>query len=168
MPRFGDPEALDRGHRLDGFDCGRESLNVWLAEHARQAAAAGSARTFVTTDADQDRVVGYYALAAAAVAHEQATSRVRKGMPRHPIPAVLLARLAVDRSVQARGLGAWLLRDAMVRALSASEAMGIRAMLVYAIDEDARGFYERFGFDPSPTDPFNLQLLFKDLRATLE
>jgi GNAT superfamily N-acetyltransferase len=166
--RFGDPEPLDGRHSLAGFNCGIESLNVWLTEHARQAAAAGSARVFVTVDAEQERVCGYYAIAAAAVAHEQATERARKGQPRHPIPAVLLARLAVDTSVQGRGIGAWLLQDAMRRALSASEAVGIRVLLVHALDDSARSFYQRWGFEPSPTDPLNLQMLFKDIRKSLE
>ena len=165
--RFGDPEPLDPKHMLDGFDCGVESLNIWLVEHARQAAAAGSARTFVTIDSKQERVSGYYALAAAAVAPEQATERARKGQPRHPIPAVLLARLAVDASVQGRGVGVWLLQDAMRRALSASDAVGMRVLLVHALDDNARGFYERWGFEPSPTDPLNLQMLFKDIRKSL-
>src|SRR5215207_7230525 len=95
--RFGDPEPLEATHTLDGFDSGVESLNIWLTEHARQAVAAGSARVFVAVDTEQQRVCGYYALAAAGIAHEQATERARKGQPRHPIPAVLLAaRLAVD------------------------------------------------------------------------
>jgi GNAT superfamily N-acetyltransferase len=163
--RFGDPEPLEPTHTLDGFDCGVESLNIWLTEHARQAAAAGSARVFVMVDAEQERVCGYYALAAAAVAHEQATERARKG--RHPIPAVLLARLAVDASVQGHGIGAWLLQDAMRRALSASEAVGMRVLLVHALDDNARSFYARWGFEPSPTDPLNLQMLVKDIRRSL-
>jgi GNAT superfamily N-acetyltransferase len=166
--RFGDPEPLDRSHTLDGFDSGVESLNVWLTEHARQAVAAGSARVFVTVDAKQQQVCGYYALAAAAIAHQQATERARQGQPRHPIPAVLLARLAVDVSVQRRGIGAWLLQDAMRRALSASEAVGMRVLLVHALDDNARSFYERWGFESSPTDPLNLQMLFKDIRKSLE
>jgi GNAT superfamily N-acetyltransferase len=168
MSRFGDPEPLDDAHVLEGFDCGVESLDVWLIRHARQAVAAGSARVFVTVDADTGRVCGYSALTAAAVSHEQATERARKGQPRHPIPAVLLARLAVDRAVQGHGIGAWLLRDAMRRAITASEAVGIRVLLVHALDERARGFYERWGFQASPTDPLNLQMLFKDIRRSLE
>jgi GNAT superfamily N-acetyltransferase len=134
-----------------------------------QAAGVGSARTFVITDAEQaGRVVGYHALTVASIGHTQATARARKGMPRHPIPAVLLARLAVDRSVPGRGLGAWLLRDAMLRTLSAADELGIRVLLVDAIDDKARAFYEHFGFEPSPTDPLNVQLVVKDLRASIE
>jgi GNAT superfamily N-acetyltransferase len=168
MSRFGDPEPLDAQHLLEGFDCGVQSLNTWITKHARQAVAAGSARVFVTVDAELEGVCGYYALAAAAIAHGDSTARARKGQPRHPIPAVLLARLAVDRSVQSQGIGAWLLRDAMRRALSASDAVGIRVLLVHALDQNARRFYERWGFEASPTDPLNLQMLFKDIRKSLE
>jgi GNAT superfamily N-acetyltransferase len=167
MPRFGDPEPLADHHLLEGFDCGTESLNRWLVEHEAQAAGGGSARTYVVVDADQERVVGYHALAAAAITPADATLRARRGQPRHPIPAVLLARLAVDASVQRRGLGALLLRDAMMRALAASEQIGARVLLVHALHEPIRGFYERWGFEPSPTDLLNLQLLFTDIRRTL-
>jgi GNAT superfamily N-acetyltransferase len=159
VPRFGDPEPLASSHDVRDFDCGVESLNTWLKKHAAQAAASGSARTYVVTDAKQSRVVGYHAMAAASIVHAEATARAAKGMPRHPIPAVLLARLAVDASVQGHGIGAWLLRDAMLRALSAAEAVGIRILLVHAIDARARTFYERHGFEPSPSDPLNLQML---------
>jgi predicted N-acetyltransferase YhbS len=168
VARFGEPEALAPGHDIEEFDCGIASLNVWLTRHAAHAAAAGSARTFVVVDAEQQRVVGYHALTAASVAHERATARAAKGMPRHPIPAALLARLAVDVSVQRRGIGAWLLRDAMLRTLSASESVGIRVLLVHALDAGARRFYERHGFEASPTDPLNLQMLMKDLRAAVD
>jgi GNAT superfamily N-acetyltransferase len=166
-PRFGDPEPLAAHHVLQGFDCGSPSLNVWLLAHARQAAAGGSARTYVVVDRESGRLAGYHALAAAQVAPADATVRVRRGQPRHPIPAVLLARLAVDAAVQGRGLGGFLLRDAMVRALSAAEEIGARVLLVHALHEQARAFYERWGFEPSPSDPLNLQLLFKDIRRTL-
>jgi GNAT superfamily N-acetyltransferase len=168
VPRFGDPEPLGPEHVVEGFDCGTPSLNTWLTRHARQAAPAGSGRVFVIEDADQARVVGYYALAAGSVAHAHAIPRARKGMPGHPIPAALLARLAVDRSVQGRGLGAWLLRDAMLRTLTAAESIGIRLMLVHAIDDTARAFYARHGFAASPTDPLTLQFLVKDMRKTVE
>ncbi len=168
MPRFGVPEPLAAHHILEGFDCGIASMNRWLLEHAHQAAAGGSARTYVAVDAQQDRVVGYHALAAAAISPAEATSRSRRGQPRHPIPAVLLARLAVDASVQGRGVGTFLLRDAMMRALNASEQIGARVLLVHALHDEARSFYERWGFERSPTDPLNLQVLFKDIRKSIE
>jgi GNAT superfamily N-acetyltransferase len=168
VQRFTDPEPLGRGGRLDDFDCGESSLNAWLARHARVAASAGSARTFVTVDTEQDRVVGYHALTAAQVEHTGVTERVRRGMPRYPIPVILLARLAVDRSVQGRGLGAWLLADAMRRSVGAAERVGIRALVVHAIDKQASAFYERHGLTAAPSDPQHLMILIKDIRAALE
>lgn len=168
MDRFSDPERLGPAHVLDGFDCGVSSLGSWLLDHARTAAASGSARTFVLTDNELGRVVGYHALTVASVSRENAAERVTKGMPRHEIPAVLLARLAVDSAVQGRGLGAWLLRDAMLRTVAVSEEVGIRALLVHAIDDSARAFYTRFRFEPSPTDGNNLQIIIKDIKASLE
>jgi GNAT superfamily N-acetyltransferase len=167
VPRFGDAELLGPDHVLESFDCGRASLNAWLTRHARQATSAGSARTYVVVDSEQKRVVGYNALTAAGLEREAATARMRKGMPQYPIPVVLLARLAVDVSVARRGLGAWLLRDAMLRTLAASEAIGVRAMLVHAIDTDARRFYLRHGLEPSPTYPLHLMILIKDIAAAV-
>ena len=167
MPRFSEPEPLGPNHVLEGFDCGRASLNVWLARYARQADAGGSARTYVVVDEQQKRVVGYHALAVAALEHEAATARIVMGMPQYPIPVVLLARLAVDVSVAGRGLGGWLLRDAMMRTLVAAEAIGVRAMLVHAIDQEAAGFYLRHGLEASPTEPRHLMILIKDIGASL-
>jgi GNAT superfamily N-acetyltransferase len=166
VARFGDPEPLGPDHVLDGFDCGRPSLNVWLTRYARQA-AAGSARTYVVVDSDQARVVGYHALTATELTREAATARVVKEMPRYPIPAVLLARLAVDASVAGGGIGAWLLRDAMIRTLAAADTIGVRALLVHAIDDQARVFYLRHGLQPSPTDPLQLMILLKDVAASI-
>ena len=168
MARFGDPEPLGSDHVLEGFDCGRASLNLWLTRYARQAGTAGSARAYVIVDSQQGRVVGYNALTAAGIEREAATARVIKGMPQYPIPVVLLARLAVDLSVARRGLGACLLRDAMLRTLTASETVGVRAMLVHAIDDEARGFYLRHGLEPSPTDSMHLMVLIKDIAKALD
>ena len=112
-------------------------------------------------------MVGYHALTVATVGHLDAVGDATERMPRHPIPAVLIARLAVDRSVQARGIGAHLLGDAFVLAISVSETAGIRLVLVHALNDKASGFYKRFGFKESPTDPMNLQLLIKDARKSL-
>jgi len=167
VPRFGDPEPLNSDHALERFDCGRASLNQWLQRHAHQAAAAGSARTYVTVDSEQNRVVGYYALTAAGLEREAATVRTTKGMPRYPIPVVLLARLAVDSTVTGRGLGAWLLRDAMFRTMAAARTIGVRAMLVHAVDDGARDFYLGHGLEPSPTDPLHLTILIKNIAAAV-
>jgi GNAT superfamily N-acetyltransferase len=159
------PEPLAKSHALDEFDCGSRPLNDWLVRHALASQAAGTARVFVTTE-DGERVVGYYALAAAQVEAVAATERLAKGQPKHrPIPVVLLARLAVDLDHQSRGVGASLLKDAMLRAHQAAEQIGLRAMLVHAKDDRARQWYEQYGFEPSPTDPLHLILLMKNLRA---
>lgn len=122
----------------------------------------------VTTDADQDgRVVGYYALTLGAVEHDEVPSAIAKGMPRHNIPVVVLARLGVDRTVQRRGLGRWLLADAISRTLVVAENAGTRALLVHALPE-AVDFYRRWGFEPSPTDERHLYLLVTDMRRTID
>jgi GNAT superfamily N-acetyltransferase len=111
------------------------------------------------------RVVGYYALAAGSVEHEEVPARIRKGLARYPVPVILLARLAVDQQERGRGLGAALLKDALTRAARAADEIGARAILVHAKDDEARSFYEHFDFEPSPSDPLHLFLLMKDLRA---
>lgn len=169
MSRFEGPEPLKKGHQVNGFDSGQGSLDVWLARHARAAGGAGSAKTYVVVDVEQGhRVVGYHALTAASVEHEEATERAAKGMGQCEIPAILLSRLAVDRSVQGRGLGALLLQDAMLRAVSASKEIGIRLLLAHALDETARAFYLKFGFEASPTNPNNLQMIIKDIKASID
>jgi len=122
----------------------------------------------VVVDAEQERVVGYHALTVASVEHAEATPRTRRGMPRHPIPVVLLARLAVDESVQGRGVGSFLLRDAMTRTAAAAGRFGIRALLMHALHDEARAFYLRHGLEPSPTDDLHLMILVKDVRAAIE
>lgn len=169
MSRFAGPEALDGGHPINGFESGEASLDVWLARHARAAAGAGSAKTYVVTDSEQEgRVVGYHALTGASVEHREATERAVKGMGQYPLPAVLLSRLAVDLSVQRRGIGTLLLRDAMLRAVSVSDEVGMRLLLAHALNDSARAFYMRFGFEESPTDPMNLQVIIKDIKASIE
>jgi GNAT superfamily N-acetyltransferase len=163
------PEPLDRHHRLDEFECGEPALDEWLKRHARSAHAAGSARVFVATLEDGETVVGYYALAAAQVAAEAATERALKGQPRtRPVPAILLARLAVDREHQRAGLGRSLLQDVMLRCLEAAEAIGARVLLVHAKHEAAKAWCVQYGFEESPTDPLHLLMLLKDVRAFLE
>lgn len=158
------PTPLARGHERAGFRCGEPALDRWLAAHAAPAHRAGGARVFVTSA--EGRVVGYYALAAAEVRPGEATARALRGQPRgRPVPAVLLARLAVDRDHQGRGLGRSLLQDAMLRCVAAAKEIGVRVLLVHAKHERARRWYERFGFEASPIDELTLMLLMKDLRA---
>ena len=161
--------SLEKHHRLDDFDCGEPALDEWLTRHARGAQASGSARVFVTTLEDGESVVGYYALGAAQVAPEAATERALKGQPgTRPVPAVLLARLAVDRKHQRAGLGRSLLQDVMLRCLDAAEAIGARVLLVHAKHEAAKAWYLQFGFEESPTDPMHLLMLLKDVRSFIQ
>jgi GNAT superfamily N-acetyltransferase len=153
---------LHRSLALDSFDCGVASLNNFLKQYALTSQGSGGSQTYVAVV--EDVVVGYYSLAAGEVAHETAPSRVAKGMARHPIPVMLLARLATDITWQGRGLGAALLADAMRRTLQAAEIAGIRALVVHAKDEKARRFYEHFDFDASPKDPLHLSILIKEIR----
>lgn len=160
------PEPLRGKHSLDGFASGEESLDTWLLRRGRHAEAAGSARTFVTTDGD--RAVGYYTLAIGSVAPSDATERLLKGQPsERPVPVLLLARLAVDRQHQGRGVGRSLLQDALLRCNVVAESVGVRAVVAHA-HPDATAFYDRFGFERSPTDPLHRILLMKDLRRFLE
>jgi GNAT superfamily N-acetyltransferase len=155
---------LARDHHLDEFDSGAAELDDWLRRFARVAAAAGTARTYVL--ANDRRVLGYYALTPGAVARQDLPERHARGMPAHPIGVIVLARLAVDRSLQGKGYGRALVADAALRTLQAAELVSARAMLVHARDERAAGFYERLGFIRSPTDALHLMVLIKDLRRT--
>jgi len=162
---YGAIEKLRREHLLDSFDCGKEDLNRFLKRQAWNSQQAHSARTYVLVK--DLRVLGYYSLAAGSVTHEDATERVRKGLARHPIPVILLARLAVDASVHGQGLGSALLKDALLRTAQAADTIGARALLVHAKDDGARAFYEHFTFEASPSDPYHLLLIMKDLLQTI-
>jgi GNAT superfamily N-acetyltransferase len=154
-------EKLARYHAVDLFDCGQEALNRYLSRYALTNQLANASQTYVGL-AD-DAVIGYYTLAVGDVAFDDAPERLRKGLARHPVPIMLLARLAVDRRWQGKGVGAGLLKDALRRTLQAADIAGIRAVVVHAKDEAARTFYQHFDFVPSPTDPLHLYLLVKDL-----
>jgi GNAT superfamily N-acetyltransferase len=165
---FATPALITSEHRVEDFDCGKESLNQYLKRFALTNTAAGTARTYVSNITGEMSVIGYYSLAAGSVERTQVPARVAKGVPQHPVPVVLLARLAVDQGLQGQGVGKGLLRDALLRSLAASEVVGVRAILVHAKDESAANFYSQFGFIPSPTDPLHLMLLMKDLRRTVQ
>lgn len=158
-------EKLRPEHRIEGFDCGREELNRYLLRHAWQNQQGGAGQTYVGLVADT--VVGYHTLTVGHVSREEAPERLSKGLARHPVPIMLLTRLAVDFRWQGRGIGKGLLRDAMQRTLQASDIAGIRAFAVHAKDEAARAFYEKFDFIPSPSDPVHLFVLLKDVRRML-
>jgi GNAT superfamily N-acetyltransferase len=161
-------EAFDSSrHDASSFDCGKESLNTWIRNLAGQSARRGLARTFVTCDLD-GRVRGYYALTATSISIEATTEAVRKRLPTHfPVPAILLARLAVDDAEQGRGLGRSLLADALERIILAAEQVGVRAILVDAIDEEAAAFYRHYGFDCA-LGPRTLMITLTDLRASMQ
>ncbi len=153
---------LDRSDDVESFDCGFEALNRYVARFALTNQATGSAQTYVAVAGGN--VTGYYSLAVGAVAHAEAPLRLVKGLARHPVPVMLLARLAVDNAMKGKGLGAALLHDALARTLQAADIAGILAVIVHAKNDEARRFYEHFDFDSSPTDSYHLHLLIKDLR----
>jgi len=151
-------ERLDRGYMREGFDCGKPSLNDFLRGLVSQYEKRNLGRTYVALREREERVLGYYTLASGAVAAESLPAKQAKKLPRHAVPVVLLARLAVDRSVQGKGLGAFLLRDALTRSLDLSEKLGIHAVVVDALDAEAKAFYQRFGFLPLTDDEMRLFL----------
>ncbi len=153
------PQSLAATHRLDDFNCGEPSLDDWLKRRALTNHLSGASRTFVVVNPEQ-YVLGYYALAAGAVAHQEATSAVRRNMP-DPVPVMVLARLAVDARAQGFKLGAALLQDAVMRVRSVAEHAGVRALLVHALNERAKQFYEHYGFRSSPMHPMTLLLPLK-------
>jgi len=166
VSQFSKVRKLDPQDDVGEFNCGQPDLDDWLKRFALVNQRAGMTTVFVTLS--EGKVAGYYALAAGGVERASAPDRVARGQPAHPIPVVLLARLAVDSSSQKRGLGRALLRDALIRVEAAADEIGVRALLIHAKDDRAREFYMKCAeFEPSPTDPLHLFLLMKDLRKSL-
>ncbi|RYG27133.1 N-acetyltransferase [bacterium] len=162
---FRGPELLTESHKVEGFDCGVEALNVFLQRFALQNQRNNSARTFVATR--NGVVVGYYSLCAASATYEATPERVRKGLARHEVPLILLARLAVDRTAQGEGLGYSLLIDVFRRFMAAQETIGARGLLAHAKDDSAKTFYEKWGFEAAEGLPYHLYILTKDIKATI-
>jgi GNAT superfamily N-acetyltransferase len=158
------PVLLDDRHIFDTFDCGVPALDEWLKRRARANAKDGASRTYVACDGSQ--VIGYFALAAGAVEVAAAPGRFRRNMP-DPIPVVVLARLAVDRSQHGKGLGRALFRDAALRVLQAADIIGVRGLLVDAISDEAKSFYLSLGMIVSPLDFMTLMITLADLRSSL-
>jgi GNAT superfamily N-acetyltransferase len=156
-------EKLHHLHAVEAFDCGEEALNRFLVRFALPNQMANASQTYVGL-ADKDTIVGFYALAVGEVRYEEAPERLTKGLARHPVPVMLLARLGVSERWQGKKIGAGLLRDAILRTLQVADIAGVRALAVHAKSEAARSFYERFDFQPSPTDPLHLFALIKDLK----
>lgn len=161
------PELLAVDHELVNFDCGQPGLNLWLKKKALKAQqVGGSARTYVVCEGDC-QVVGFYSLATGAVNREDVSGKVRRNMP-DPIPVVLLARLAVDVSFQGRGIGPGLLKDALLRVVGAAEEIGIRAVLVHALNQQVTDFYRKHGFYESPTQPQTLMLTVQEIQKVFQ
>lgn len=157
------PQPLVAAHLLDEFSSGEASLDEWLKRRALSNQSSGASRTFVVTDQD-GRVHGYYAMAAGAVSHQMATSSVRRNLP-DPIPVMVLARLAVDHRAQGIKLGAALLQDAVNRAVAVSRNAGVRALLIHALHDRAKQFYEHYGFQEAPQHPMTLMLRLNTVKA---
>lgn len=164
LPSLAAPVPLTVDHQLEQFESGVASLDEWLRHRAAANQASGASRTFVLCS--NVSVIGYYSLAASSVTHSVATSRVRRNMP-DPVPAVVIGRLAIDRRWQGKGLGGDLLRDAVLRVATAAEAIGVRAILIHALDDNAKAFYERFGFRVSPLEPLTLMITIEDVRRAI-
>jgi GNAT superfamily N-acetyltransferase len=139
-------EKLRRDHRVEGFDCGKEPLNRFLIRFALQSQLSNSSQTYLAFS--EDEVVGFYTLVFGDVNYKDAPERLRKGVARHPIPLMILARLAVASAWAGKRIGSGLLKDALARTLAAAEIAGLRAFAVHAKDDEARAFYERFNFIP--------------------
>ncbi|GAA4158992.1 GNAT family N-acetyltransferase [Shinella granuli] len=152
------PTLLTEAHDLERFDSGHDTLDEWLRRRARANQISGASRTYVVCEAA--RVVGYYCLSSGGMAASDAPGSLRRNMP-DPIPMAILGRLAIDRAWQGRGLGAGLLQDAVLRAGQAAHIMGIRGILVHAISDEAKAFYEQYGFTASPKQPMTLVMSLK-------
>ena len=163
--RLSAPEPLRADHDLSHFECGEPTLNDWLKRRALTNQLNGASRTFVVLDEEQN-VVGYYALAAGAVSHEHAAGGVRRNMP-DPVPVLVLGRLAVAHRAQGHRVGAALLQDAVLRAMAVAENAGVRALLVHALNDSAKAFYEHYGFLSSPIDPMTLMLRLQSPSAVM-
>jgi len=161
-----DVEKLTKSHDVSAFDCGNEALNDWLERYALVNLLSDAVQTYVVHR--RKAVTGFYSLLAGSVKPHEAPHRIAKGLSRHPMGVIVLARLAIDKSEQGKGLGQALVKEALIRAERAADVIGVRAVLVHAIDEKARRFYEHFNFEPSPLDPLQLLLLMKDLRVYLK
>jgi GNAT superfamily N-acetyltransferase len=154
------PMPLTEHHVTDGFSCGIDSLDLWLKRRSLKNQIQGASRTYVVCN--EMRVVAYYALASGAVTSTLTTGRFRRNMP-DPIPVVVLGRLAVDLTLQGKGFGRSLVRDAGMRVIHAADAIGIRGLIVHALSEEAKAFYEKVGFEPSPLDSHLLMITLADL-----
>lgn len=161
-------ERLDRSHAREDFCCGKPSLDEFLRSLVNQYEKRNLGRTYVAVKEGERKVQGYYTLASSAVPIANVPPRAARKLPRHPVPVALLARLAVDRAAQGQGLGATLLRDALRRCLELSATLGIFAVEVHALDEEARGFYQKYGFLALLDEPRHLFLVIKTIEEAFK
>lgn len=159
------PAPLEATHELDSFDCGHASLDDWLRKRARKNEREGASRTYVVCI--ERRVIAYYCLAVGSISQREAVGRVRRNMP-DPIPAMVLGRVAVDRTWHGKRLGTALLADAIKRTLGVAEMVGVRAIVVHAITDEAKRFYEQHGFKESPVAPLTMMITLEDAKANLD
>ncbi len=159
---FSPIEKLCSRHEVDTFDCGKEELNRFLKQFALINQQAESSQTYVACQAKQ--VVAYYSLTVGSILHPDVPERIKKGLPKYPVPVMILARLAVDSQFHGQGLGKALLKNALQRTAQAADIAGIRALLVHAKDKEAKDFYQYFNFDASPTNPYLLFLIMKEIK----
>ena len=156
---------LEKKHIIEPFDCGVQALNIFLKRHALQSQASNTSRTYALLE--DETVMGYYSLVYGSVSPQDVAERIRRGAGNYHLPIIVIARFAIDQRFQGKGFGRALLKDALIRCSQASEIAGLRAVVVKAKDEQARTFYEKFGFEASPFDEFHLFLLMKDLKRNL-
>lgn len=164
-PKLSKPRELTREHRIADFSCGKPELDDWLVRRALKNHGRGDSKVYVVID-ETEAVVAYVAISAAAVTRDEATPRLRRNAP-DPVAIGLIARLAVRSDMQGHGIGPALLREAVFRIVSAGEHIGIRGILVHAIDSEAAGFYERMGFRPSPIDDMSMMVSLREIAAEL-
>lgn len=158
------PVPLEPLHKLTNFECGNATLNIWLSKKALKNQSSGATRTFVTCF--ENKVVGFYALATGSIEHKNVSAAIRRNMPQ-PIPIIILTRLAVDISCQGTGLGKHLLKDALLRAVQVANTIGVRAVVVHALNEDVVSFYKQFGFQQSVLSPHTLFLSVNSIKQAL-
>lgn len=158
------PEPINSGHILDTFCSGEPSLDSWLKTRSLPNHASGATRTFVLCSGNT--VLGYYALSTGAISKNESVGKFRRNMP-DSIPVILIARLAVDEKIKGIGAGRGLLKDAVGRISQAADVVGVRGVVVHAISEDARRFYEHLGFRQSPVNPMTLMITLQDIKLAM-
>ena len=159
---YAGPELLAGDHVLSGFDCGSTALNDWLVRRALTNQSSGTSRTWVVVEVETSQVVAFYASSTASILRSSAPKKIGRNQPEE-MPAVLLARMGVDSRHQGRGLGAALLKHFMLKAIEVAQSVGVRVLLIHAKNENAKNFYEHYGFAASPLDPLVMMMLLADL-----